>query len=168
MGFHNDPDIAIRLVNILDIPSHYPNITSVKGDATNLHDIADKEFDIVFSNSVIEHLYTFEAQRKMSLETQRAGRYHFIQTPNKHFFIEPHYVLPFFQYLPKKVQLSVLLKTPLSRGRKWDKAFATQYVDEIRLLSYNEMQTLFPSSKIYKEKFFGMSKSFTAHNFNLD
>jgi hypothetical protein len=82
--------------------------------------------------------------------------------------MEPHYVLPFFQYLPRKIQLSILLKTPLSRGRKWDKEFATQYVDEIRLLSYSEMKALFPSSSIYKEDFLGMSKSFTAHNFNLD
>ena len=102
----------------------------------------------------------------MSAAAQRVGKNHFIQTPNKYFFIEAHYILPFFQYLPKKLQYPILTQTPLSRGRKWDKAFARQYVDEIRLLSLREMIVLFPQSKIYKEQFLGMTKSITAHNFD--
>lgn len=166
MSYHLNPNIQIKLVNLLDIPTEHSNIVSVKGDATNLFNFKDNEFDIVFSNSVIEHLYTYEAQKKMSLEVQRVGENHFIQTPNKYFFIEPHYFLPFFQYLPKTVQYPILTNTLLSRGRKWDKEFAKQYVNEIRLLSFSEMKSLFPESKIYKEKFLGGTKSFTAHSFN--
>ena len=53
----------------------------------------------------------------------------------------------------------------MSRLKKWDKKFASQYIEEIRLLSLKEMKLLFPSSKIYFEKFLGMNKSFTMHNF---
>lgn len=166
MSYHLKPEINIKLVNLVTFPTNYSNISSVKGDATNLKDYEDNEYDIVFSNSVIEHLYNFEAQQKMSAEVQRVGKKHFIQTPNKHFFIEAHYILPFFQYLPKKAQYPILTKTLLSRGRKWDKTFAAQYVDEIRLLSISEMRTIFPNSCIYKEKFLGMTKSITAHNFD--
>jgi predicted SAM-dependent methyltransferase len=150
----------------MNIPTTYSNISSAQGDATNLLEYKDNEYDIVFSNSVIEHLYTLEAQKKMSEEVQRVGKKHFIQTPNKHFIIEAHYILPLFQYLPKKLQYPILTLTPLSRGRRWDKAFARQYVDEIRLLSLREMNALFPESQIYKEKFMGMTKSITAHNFH--
>lgn len=167
MSYHLNADVKIKLVNLEKYNTSHPNIISEIGDATNLREYGDNEYDIVFSNSVIEHLYNFEAQKKMSEEAQRVGKMHFIQTPNKHFFIEAHYILPFFQYLPKKLQYPILTKTPLSRGRRWDKIFARQYVDEIRLLSLDEMTSLFPKSKIYKEKFMGMTKSITAHNLDL-
>ncbi len=167
MSYHTRPDIHVTLVNLTQSPSVHSNIVSKVGDATDLKEFKDNEYDIVFSNSVIEHLYNFEAQQKMSSEVQRVGIRHFIQTPNKHFFIEAHYILPFFQYLPKKLQYPILTKTILSRGRKWDKEFAAQYVKEIRLLSISEIKNLFPDSHIYKEKFLGMTKSITAHNFDL-
>jgi hypothetical protein len=167
MSYHLKPDISITLVNLMDIPSNHANILSTKGNATDLREYGTQTYDIVFSNSVIEHLYTLDAQQRMSNEVQRVGKKHFIQTPNKHFFIEAHYILPFFQYLPKKMQYPILTKTPLSRGRRWDKTFAAQYVAEIRLLSIPEMQKLFPKSQIYRERFLGMTKSITAHNFTI-
>ena len=166
MSYHLNSDVEIKLVNLEKFATSHHNITSIIGDATDLHKYEDKEYDIVFSNSVIEHLYNFDAQKKMSEEAQRVGKKHFVQTPNKHFFIEAHYILPFFQYLPKKLQYPILTQTPLSRGRKWNKVFARQYVDEIRLLSLREMIALFPQSRIYKEQFLGMTKSITAHNFD--
>lgn len=164
--FHKDPDFHITLVNLKAEASEHSNIISETGDATDFSAYKDEEFDIVFSNSVIEHLHNYDNQKKMSAEVARIGRYHFIQTPNRHFFIEPHYLLPFFQFLPSSLQYKILVKTPLSRGQIWNTAFAAQYVEEIRLLTLNEMEALFPRSKIYKEKFIGLSKSFTAHNFD--
>ncbi|MBC8844888.1 class I SAM-dependent methyltransferase, partial [Escherichia coli] len=73
--------------------------------ATDLSEIDDQQFDIVFSNSVIEHLYTWENQEKMAKEVLRVGKYHFIQTPNYWFPIEPHWVFPFFQFLPKSIRI---------------------------------------------------------------
>jgi len=67
--------------------------------------------------------------------------------------------------LPNSLKYFILTKTKLSRLKKWDQEFAKQYIEEIRLLSEKEMKILFPKSKIYYEKFFGMNKSFTAHNF---
>jgi hypothetical protein len=101
----------------------------------------------------------------MASEIVRVGKKHIVQTPNKYFFIEPHYLLPFFQFVPKKLKYFILTKTKLSRLKKWDKNFAMQYISEIRLLSLKEMKILFPKSKIYFENFLGMNKSFTMHNF---
>lgn len=164
-GFANDPDYNISIVNLTEIPVHYSNFRSLKGDATALSEFNDGEFDIVFSNSVIEHLYTKENQVKMAAEIARVGKYYYVQTPNKHFFVEPHYVLPFFQYLPAGLKYFILTKTPLSRGKKWNSVDAQQYIDEIRLLSLNEMKELFPGADFYMEEFYGLVKSFTAHNF---
>jgi hypothetical protein len=156
--------LQITLLNLQpehDLPY---GIKSVVGDATDLSQFEDKHFDLVFSNSVIEHLYTWENQQKMAQECKRVCKKYYIQTPNKHFFIEAHYVIPFVQYIPKKLTYSILTKTKLSRMRKWEPKDATQYLNEIRLINNKEMEKLFPGAKIYKEKMLGMTKSFTAHN----
>lgn len=164
-GFHERDDVEITLVNLSAHKTSYPHFKSVAGDATNLIQYKDGEFDIAFSNSVIEHLYTYENQVKMAKEVVRVGKFHFLQTPNKYFFVEPHYLLPYFQFIPRGLGFSILTKTKLSRKQKWTAEFANQYLDEIRLISHSEMKVLFPSSDIYYEKFYMMNKSFTAHNF---
>lgn len=166
-GWGNNPSFQITLVNLDFSPSdrEYSNLVKVIGDATDLRQYTAEDFDIVFSNSVIEHLYNKDNQIKMANECQRIGKRYFIQTPNRNFFIEPHYLLPFFQFLPRTLRLNILTKTPLSRGKRWNPKYAQQYVDEIRLLNKKEMMELFPLSQIYVEPFLGLSKSYTAYNF---
>ena len=160
----NHPNINITLLNLhLENTSH-PSFRAVKGDATSMPEFGDGSFDLVFSNSVIEHLYTFENQQKMASEIRRVGKRHFIQTPNIYFPIEAHYALPFAQYYPKALLHFILTKTKLSRFERWNPAEASQYQDEIRLLTKSEMKALFPESILLKEKAFGLTKSFTAHN----
>lgn len=164
-GLAGNLNYKITIVNFEKEKSQYSNIKTLIGDATDLSQFADKSFDIVHSNSVIEHLYNFNNQSKMASEIVRVGKKYIVQTPNKYFFLEPHYLLPFFQFIPDKLKYLILTKTKLSRLKKWDKNFAKQYINEIRLLSLKEMKILFPKSKIYFEKFIGMNKSFTMHNF---
>ena len=156
--------VEIIVLNLSAEEVQIKGLSSMAGDATDLSQFADGSFDLVFSNSVIEHLYTWENQQKMAKEAMRVGKKYFVQTPNRHFFMEAHYALPFVQYFPKNLTGFLLTKTRLSRGSKWDEKDAQQYLDEIRLLTYSERKTLFPGAKIYSEKFFGMDKSFTAHN----
>lgn len=164
-GLHGNNDVQITILNLEKCEVNYDNLVSVSGDATNLSEYRDGEFDIAFSNSVIEHLYNWANQKKMADEVARVGKYHYVQSPNKYFLIEPHYLLPFFNFLPKKMQLFILTKTRLSRKRKWSEESAKQYIDEIVLLSKNDMKKLFPQSKMWKERFMLMTKSFVAHNF---
>lgn len=156
--------LEITLLNLSEEPVSVSGISSIVGDATDLSQFGDGSFDLVFSNSVIEHLYTWENQQNMAREAVRVGKKYFIQTPNRHFFAEPHYALPFVQYFPKTWTYFLLTKTRLSRGNKWNPADAQQYLDEIRLLDRREFKRLFPKAEIYDEKFLGMTKSFTAHN----
>ncbi len=160
----NIPGIRITLLNLHSEKSTHPHITSKIGDATSMKEFEDQKFDLVFSNSVIEHLYTFENQAKMANEIQRVGKKFFIQTPNKYFPIEAHYAIPFAQYMPKSLLLFFLTKTRLSRMNRWKEEAAKQYLEEIRLLNEKEMRLLFPGSKILKEKTMGLTKSLTAHN----
>lgn len=161
------PDIdgtEITLLNLhLEISTH-PQILAKIGDATSMKEFPDGYFDLVFSNSVIEHLYDFENQQKMAQEIQRVGKHYFIQTPNRYFPIEAHYAFPFAQYLPKPWMYFFLTKTKLSRLKKWDPQDAKQYLEEIRLLTEKEMKLLFPGCQMYQEKALGLTKSFAAHN----
>ena len=141
-GYNKKEDVKITLLNLKTIITNYNNITSIVGDATDLSLFKEDHFDIVFSNSVIEHLHNFKNQQKMAQEVQRVGIYHFIQTPNKYFLIEPHFLFPLFQFLPKSLKYLLLTKTKLSRGKKWNKKFAKEYIQEIRLLSLKEMKYL--------------------------
>src|SRR5690606_6775593 len=96
----------------------------------------------------------------MVREVQRVGIKYVVQTPNRYFFFEPHYTLPFFQFMPASFVYFILTKTKLSRLHRWEPQQARSYVEEIRLLSLKEMKRLFSGGKVYYEKFLGMDKSF--------
>jgi len=158
-------DFNITLLNLTTQATTSPNFSSVVGDATNLSEYADKSFDVVFSNSVIEHLFTKDNQSRMAREVVRVGKYHFIQTPNYFFPIEPHFLFPGFQFLSKSIRYLLINKFNLGHiPRKRNIKDARFIVDEIRLLTIGEMQELFPKSFIWKEKFGGVVKSIVAHN----
>lgn len=160
----NLPNVEITLLNLHLQESSHASVSAITGDATDMHQIEDDTFDLVFSNSVIEHLYDYQNQQKMAAEIQRVGKTFFIQTPNKYFPVEAHYALPFAQHMPKSWVYFLLTKTKLSRLQKWKAADAQQYLDEIHLLDQSEMLQLFPGSKLYQERVLGLVKSFAAHN----
>jgi hypothetical protein len=158
------PGLRITLLNFQLEETSHPSLHSIQGDATDLHEFKNGHFDLVFSNSVIEHLYTLEQQQKMASEVCRVGKSYFIQTPNVYFPIEAHYALPFAQYYPNAFLYFILTKTKFSRLKKWNSAEASQYIAEIRLLNSQEMKALFPGASLLKEKVLGLTKSITAHN----
>jgi predicted SAM-dependent methyltransferase len=158
-------DVLITILNLRPDKSDYANISVIGDDACDLSIFKDDAFDIAFSNSLIEHLYTKENQVKMPNEAMRVARYFFIQTPNRYFPIDPHFKFPFFQFLPKSVQVFLQTKTSLINGTKYNRAYAEEIVNEIRLLSKEEMLKMFPLCNLYTERFLGFPKSFIAHSF---
>lgn len=167
MGLALEPGTEIVLLNLYENEVSAPGFTSIVGDACNLIDIKDKSFDMVFSNSVIEHLFTKQNQEQMVKEIERVGKSYFIQTPNKYFPIEPHWVFPLFQFFP--FSLKVFLTQHFSLGhikKASTEQAAIALVNEVRLLSKNEFTAMFSKPAIFEEKFFGMTKSFTAYKTN--
>jgi len=164
MGMILAPQTEIILLNLYKNEVSEPGFSSIVGDACNLSGINDQSIDIVFSNSVIEHLYTKEQQQKMANEVARVGKSYFIQTPNKYFLIEPHWLFPLFQFLPFTVQVFLTQHFTLGNIKKTkSKEAAIKLVKEVRLLSRNELAFFFNDAKIYKEKLLGITKSFTAY-----
>ena len=132
--------------------------TAIEGDATAMM-FADNAFDIAFSNSVIEHVGTWEKQQAFAREARRVARKLWIQTPARSFPIEAHLLAPYIQYLPKGVQHRIARWTP--RGLLQPDV-VHEIVDEVRLLSHQEVRQLFPDCLILKERMLGLTKSYVA------
>jgi SAM-dependent methyltransferase len=129
------------------------NVTTIVADATELP-FDDRSFDIVFSNSVIEHVPR-DRQELFAEEVRRVGRRYFVQTPNRYFPIEPHYQLPLFQFVPERVRRSFNARIGsgyMPRGAR----------SEITLLSARDLQKLFPDATIAREHLAGLTKSLMA------
>lgn len=164
--FDNEPGISLTLLNIGRPQTLPSNMTFVTGDARNMPQFANGEFDIVFSNSTIEHVGDFGDQSRMAQEVQRIGKRYFVQTPNYYFPIEPHFLFPGFQFLPIATRVWLLMNFGFSRkGKYTDRAVAQADVESIRLLTTGEMRQLFPGAEIYKEYFAGLVKSIVSYKF---
>lgn len=134
----------------------HQNHRYIQADARNIP-FPDGYFDLVYSNSLLEHVGDFEQQIKVAKEIKRLGKAYWIQTPYKHFPIEPHYNFPFFQYLPQGMKLFVHDRWHYS----WLKFYAMPY-EEIYLLDMQQMRDLFPEASFYYERFGFLVKSIVA------
>lgn len=162
----------ISATHFEDIKSKYNYSTVLISESDNLP-FKDKEFDIVFCNSVIEHVTALKSniwgikddkefkeisirrQKKFADEIRRIGKGYFVQTPNKYFIIESHTWLPgVMAILPRPVFLKTLRFFNLFWPKRADPDF--------NLLTYKEMQELFPDADIYREKSLGFTKSLIA------
>ncbi len=135
----------------------------------------DQEFDIVFCNSVIEHVTlpkrdcierrfanrewiaeSLASQTAFATELARVGRGYFVQTPHRAFPIEAHTWLPAVGWLPHNATVSVVRIS----DRVWVKQCG--YVDW-NLLDERQMRDLFPGARIHVERVTGLPKSIVAY-----
>lgn len=139
--------------------AHY---TLVQGSGTRL-DFGDRSFDIAFSNSVIEHVGSLEAQRSFAEELRRVGRQVWVQTPARSFFFEPHLLAPFIHFLPLSWQRRLVRNFTLwGWVTRPSQALVDRMLGELRLLDYATFRALFPDCEIRRERFLGFTKAFVA------
>lgn len=151
--------LTIVLLNPKPQPVSKPGFEAVIGDGRALA-FPDRSYDVVFSNSVIEHVGDLAEQQRMAHEIRRVGARYYVQTPNKWFPIEPHFVFPGFQFLPVAVRTELLLRFKLGWYPKMsDRAAARHAASSIRLMTEGEMRRLFPGGTIHRESFVGLTKS---------
>ena len=144
------------------VKAAYPAFKCVRGDGCNLS-YADGSFDVGFSNSVIEHVGTYEQQKAFAAEIRRVGKTLWVQTPAREFPIEPHFLAPFIHYLPRWLQRRMVRYfTIFGLMTRPSPTQIENLLNEIRLLKYYEMRELFPDCEIYREKFLGLTKSYVA------
>lgn len=135
----------------------------VRGDACALPASLDgRRYDVVFSNSVIEHVGGHDRRIAFAATVRERADRHWIQTPYRYFPVEPHYVFPVAQFLPSRARALVARKWPLAHAPDRDERSAVEDALSIELLDVTQMRFYFPDSEIVHERFLGLSKSLIA------
>ena len=113
-----------------------------------------------FSNAVIEHVGNWRRQQLFAAEIRRVARTgYFVTTPNLYFPIEPHALLPLYQFYPVRL-------------KRWALRFSPGYmrqVEEINLLTRAKLRKLFPEARVISVNFASgliayHATSFSAHS----
>jgi hypothetical protein len=142
---------------------HRREIRSMVGDGCDLK-FDENTYDVGFSNSVIEHVGSWERQKAFASELRRVAKSLWVQTPAYECPFEPHYLAPFIHYLPARLQKKLLRWFTLWG---WLQRPTPKQIDEAvettRLLKRREMSELFPDCEILVERLFGiLPKSYVA------
>lgn len=148
------------LLNTEDELDSFDNYERVIGDGRYLP-YADDTFDLVFSNSVIEHVGSERDQIAFAKECLRVGKNIYIQTPNRWFPIETHLVTLFIHWLPRKWFNKLSFISIRSLFLLSDRQKFNDIVRGIELVDRQQLQSFFPQKKIVTEVFLGLPKSFT-------
>ncbi|HEU5267140.1 MAG TPA: hypothetical protein VFU35_10595, partial [Jatrophihabitans sp.] len=118
-------------------------------------------FDIVFSNSLLEHVGGHERRRRLAeLVTASAPRY-WVQTPYRYFPVEPHFVVPGMQFLPLGARAAIAERWHAG-PRRLARADALTMVEWIELIGIRQLRSYFPQADIEIERLAGLPKSIIA------
>lgn len=133
-----------------------------RGDALAVES-DDNAFDIVHSNSVIEHLGGWPRMQRFSAEVRRLAPRYLVQTPNFWFPWEPHFGLPLFQLLPRPVRASLLMRKRCGFYQRCPGiAEAVAAIESVTLLDVRMVRCLFPDARLVRERLLGVTKSLLA------
>jgi hypothetical protein len=135
----------------------------VEGDACDPPSaIRETDFDLVFSNSLIEHVGGPTRRQMLARFVREAAPRYWIQTPYRYFPVEPHWIFPGFQFLPLTARATLSRTWPLmhTRARGWEDSVSTAL--QVELIGLTELKYLFPDATLHKEWFGGLIKSVIA------
>lgn len=156
----------VTLVNMPRAREDAGSTNLVAADGRSLP-FADHSFDVVFSNSVIEHVGTPSDQQQFASEIVRVGVRYWVQTPNRWFPVELHLLTPLVHYLPRRWQARIFRRFTvwerMAKPRPDQREFYIEhYLRDVHLLDANKVQRLFPDAILIRERFLGFTKSLIA------
>ncbi len=145
---------ALTIEPVEEFTRRYPAVTAVTYDG-GAFPFSDKQFDLVWSNAVLEHVGDARCQVRFLREIARTGANAFITTPNRWFPIEVHTRVPFVHWLPRSVTDRLLRWL----GKDWA---AGEYM---RLLSRRQIKRLLRQARItdytiYSNRLCGLTMDF--------
>ena len=161
-------DVEILCVNYTEAELYagaatFPRLQMAVGDARAL-DYADGSFDLVHSNSVIEHVGGFADKRAFAREVRRLAPAYYVQTPYFWFPIDPHWPkMPLFHWMPMSWRWRLLCRWKLGfAGPHRDMDHALGDLEATVLLDWAQMRGLFPDAALRAERLLGLPKSVIA------
>jgi hypothetical protein len=159
----DDPRITVDLVNLTKLPTTKTNFSSFAGDVCDLSDLDDMSYDLVHSNSLIEHVGMWQSMVKMAVNVRRLAPAYFVQSPYFWFPIEPHFRFPLWHWLPESWRYRLIMTKNIGYMKKAPSVSdAMSSVQSAILLDFRQYATLFPDAQIRRERFCGFTKSLIA------
>jgi hypothetical protein len=156
-------NVSVTLVNPLPDASVSHMFTHLQADACDVAQAPDNSYDLVHSNSTVEHVGDWSRMKAFAGEIRRLAPRYYIQTPYFWFPYEPHFRLPFFHWLPRSTRVHLQHRFTLGhRQRRNSIDEAVLSIEEVRLLDLAQFRFLFPDARIIKERVFAFTKSLIA------
>lgn len=163
--FATSLQITLMNLNLSPIPQHETWIRSIRGDVRELSRGLFQEHDVLFSNSLIEHLGCREAMENFSRAIIQSGLPYCIQTPSYWFPLEPHCRIPCFQFLPRVARAWLIYHGNINYFPGAETYEDCKKVsDSTILLKKKELSRLFPGASIETELLMGLPKSYTVYH----
>lgn len=154
---------SVTIVNLDGVNARpEPWITQIVGDATSLPARLGHDYDLVVSNSLLEHLGGHVMRQRFAEQVRTRAPWHWIQTPYRYFPVEPHWLVPFMQQLPFEFRAAISEKWPFGQSISPDRDTARNDVAMVELIGISEMKMYFPESRVWKERFGPLIKSLVA------
>ncbi len=125
--------VAVSTQHLTVFQEAFPLVTALRADGRALP-FLDDQFDIGFSNAVVEHLPDLESQRAFVSELCRVSRRVFVTTPNRRFPLDTHTLVPLAHWFSDE---------------RRDRLYRALHRDEglgLRLLGPDDFLGLFPAS----------------------
>jgi hypothetical protein len=159
------PARPARLVLLnIEHPGELSDAEIAVGDACDPPDwVRRQHFDLAFSNSVLEHVGGHWRRQAFADVVRSVADHYWVQTPYRYFPLEPHYVAPFFQFVPLAVRGWLVARWPIgSLATVKDPAVCLAQAQQIELIGRTEMSSYFPDAAVLSERMLGATKSLIA------
>jgi hypothetical protein len=163
-GFWQDYTDAFQ-VTLMNLPGSFQHFNKaelapfklLEGDACT-ESATEPKYDLVFSNSVIEHVGSARKQQSFARFVRAAGNAFWVQTPSPLFPIEAHCDVLFWWCLPMRLRRKTIVRWARGGNR-----FLAQQMASTRPISAHRLRQLFPDSQLLTERFIGFPKSQIAY-----
>jgi hypothetical protein len=150
---------SVTTVNLTPADDDEPWLTHVVADACESLGLG--QFDLVFSNSLIEHVGGHYRRQQLADVVISSAPWFWVQTPYRYFPVEPHFVVPAMQFMPLGLRTAIASRWHAGPQRRSALA-AEQMVQSIELIGIRQLRSYFPHSRIVVERVGGLPKSIVA------
>ncbi len=153
----------MTVVNLYESGKGLPSVTALAGDALQAPTLlAGEHFDVVISNSLLEHLGGHVPRREFARVVHTMADRFWIQTPYRYFPIEPHWLFPGFHFMPIRARSWLAPRWRLGHTHGWSQAAAQAEVMSTKLVSATDLRAYFPDAALIWERVLGLPKSMVA------
>ncbi len=155
--------LEITLVNPKETQIPAGKFAYLAADAADAAALDGLRFDLVHSNSTIEHVGEWARMSVFAANVRRLAPRYYLQTPYFWFPYEPHFRAPMLHWLPEQLRYRLVMTFALGFAEEKDNvADAMIRVQSARLLDKGQLQALFPDAEVFEERFCGLTKSLIA------